>query len=98
MNFATMNCQEVERFLSAFVDLDFSGLNPTEVISLGKNIHDCPDCLRELQLDILTKSYLHRRQPDTPCPQPTIDSVLTFVYHMYKSMKASYSTDYHARN
>ncbi len=98
MNFATMNCRQVERFLSAFVDMDFSGLTPTEIVSLEKNIHDCPDCSRELRLDIATKSYLRKRHTETPCPQPTIDSVVAFVYHIYQSMKASYSMDRHAGN
>jgi len=98
MNVATMDCRDVERFLSAFVDMDFYGLSPTDVVFLGKNIHDCPECSRELQLDIATKSYLHRRRPETPCPQPTVDSVLALVYHMYKTMKASYSMDRHAGN
>ena len=82
-----MDCSQVEDFLSAAVDGDFSDMSEREVITLNRLIYDCPECFSELQLDRATKFFLIRHTQDVRCPGFIVSQIQSGIYHMYQTFR-----------
>jgi hypothetical protein len=83
--FKVMNCIEVEKYISAFVDKDFTGLTYREIDQLDRYIHRCPHCFDEMLLELATKLCVEKHRKMISCPSNTFAEIQTYLYHMYKS-------------
>ena len=85
--YVNMDCLELEKYISAFVDKDFTGLSDREIDDVEHSIQQCAHCSNEKTMELATKLFVEKHHRTTSCPQDTFGEIQAYLYHIYKSTK-----------
>ncbi len=86
-----MNEKEFEEYISAFVDMQYTGLTEREVRFLMNELEQHPQILCQMNLDRATKLCLEKHLTSKACPKATADVICGIIYHLYRSRQATIS-------
>lgn len=82
-----MNCIDMETYMSAFVDKDFTGLSDWEIKDFELTLRQCPHCKSEKLLELTTKLFVEKHNQIISCPSDIFSEIQAYLYHIYKSTR-----------
>ena len=89
MTTGNITCREMEKYISAFVDQDYTGLSDWEMKDLERTMRQCAHCAGEKSLELATKLYVEKHHRSTSCPSDIFVEIQAYLYHIYKSKRKS---------